>query len=236
MAEASAGERLSALWSRCAHDLRGPLAAIQGFTGLLAAGKAGPLNSRQQEFLDGSQFQQGVLRQRLEAFLLLAASLAGVRTVRMQRLELAPFLARFAETLQAPTPEAGLMLDPAAASARVVARADRELLQQALELSVPIAISGAGTKSRLQLTAGRDPAAQRAWIGLAVAGRPLEHAWPGGAGQTAGVDDAAPALAGGDFETLVAGHLLALQDGCLRIDAAGTDAVRLAIGLPLASA
>jgi signal transduction histidine kinase len=57
------------LWSVIAHDLRAPLAAIQGYAGLLAGGKAGPLNARQQEFVAGVADELQALHQRLECVL-----------------------------------------------------------------------------------------------------------------------------------------------------------------------
>jgi signal transduction histidine kinase len=57
------------LWSVIAHDLRAPLAAIQGYAGLLAGGKAGPLNARQQEFVAGVAGELESLHQRLECIL-----------------------------------------------------------------------------------------------------------------------------------------------------------------------
>lgn len=56
-------------WAIVSHELRAPLAAIQGYTGLLASGRPGPLNPRQREFLAGAEGELRNLHRRLECLL-----------------------------------------------------------------------------------------------------------------------------------------------------------------------
>jgi signal transduction histidine kinase len=120
--DAAPDPALADFLSRLAHDLRTPLAALQGYLALLAGEVSGPLTGRQREFLAACRTQQEELHGQLEDFLILARHLAGARMPRPEVLDLEPWLAAYAaarsrrgrrDVTIAPTAGARALADPA---------------------------------------------------------------------------------------------------------------------------
>jgi signal transduction histidine kinase len=81
--------RHAELQSLIAHDLRSPLAVIQGYAGLLATGQPGPLNTTQQEFLAGIDAKIAEVTRLLDDFLDLSRLEAGALELRPEAVPVA---------------------------------------------------------------------------------------------------------------------------------------------------
>ena len=80
--------RRAELQSLIAHDLRSPLAVIQGYAGLLATGQPGPLNATQSEFLAGIDTKIVEVTRLLDDFLDLSRLEAGALKLQLQTVRL----------------------------------------------------------------------------------------------------------------------------------------------------
>ncbi len=84
--------RRAQMQSLIAHDLRSPLAVIQGYAGLLATGKPGPLNATQCEFLAGIDAKIAEVTRLMDDFLDLSRLDAGAMRLDLQAVDLADLL------------------------------------------------------------------------------------------------------------------------------------------------
>ncbi|MEZ4388797.1 MAG: HAMP domain-containing sensor histidine kinase [Candidatus Krumholzibacteriia bacterium] len=83
--------------SLVAHDLRSPLAVIQGYAGLLATGLSGPLNGDQREFVAGIELKIEELVRLLDDFLDYQRLEAGALALRRESVGLADLAAQLVE-------------------------------------------------------------------------------------------------------------------------------------------
>ncbi len=90
-------ERQAELQSLIAHDLRSPLAVIQGYAGLLATGQPGPLNATQSEFLSGIDLKIVEVTRLLDDFLDLSRLEAGALQLQPEAVPLAELASRICE-------------------------------------------------------------------------------------------------------------------------------------------
>lgn len=98
--DARAGQgRLAELQSLIAHDLRSPLAVIQGYAGLLATGQPGPLNATQAEFLAGIDTKIVEVTRLLDDFLDLSRLEAGALQLRPQPVRVGELVTRVCDEL-----------------------------------------------------------------------------------------------------------------------------------------
>jgi signal transduction histidine kinase len=97
--------------SLIAHDLRQPLAVIQGYAGLLATGSPGPLNDTQREFLAGIDAKIGEVTRLLDDFLDLSRLEAGALVLHPQDTPLAELVARVLGDHQTPARARQLRLE-----------------------------------------------------------------------------------------------------------------------------
>lgn len=83
--------------SLIAHDIRSPLAVIQGYVGLLRTGQAGPLTADQREFLDGMDGKTAELVQLLDDFLDYQRLESGALAVNPEFLDVGELIGQVAE-------------------------------------------------------------------------------------------------------------------------------------------
>ena len=74
--------------SLVAHEIRSPLAVIQGYAGLLSTGQPGPVNGTQREFLSGIDTKIGELVRLLDDFLDYSRIEAGAMTLNVEPIAL----------------------------------------------------------------------------------------------------------------------------------------------------
>jgi len=96
--DAAAHERQRRFLAAVAHDLRSPLAVIQGYTGLLATGKPGPLNQTQREFLGGIEAKIVEVTQLLDDFLDLIRLESGAVELRREPVAVGEIADRVVES------------------------------------------------------------------------------------------------------------------------------------------
>ncbi|HOX26475.1 MAG TPA: HAMP domain-containing sensor histidine kinase [Candidatus Krumholzibacteria bacterium] len=173
------GCRREELQSLVAHELRSPLAVIQGYAGLLATGQPGPLNQAQREFLGGIESQVAELVRRLDCALDLQRLDAGTLILRPEAVAIGELAARVLadhrRNADARHVRLGLQVQPE----DLTARADPERLRLVLDSLVARAIQASPVGGWVRCEA---VAAER-FAAIAVA-------------------DGGPALATGDEERL----------------------------------
>jgi len=142
-AAAAAGHaaKLSRQLSQLAHDTRSPLAVIQGYAGLLAAGVPGPVNTQQLGFLASIDLQIAELNRRLAMLLALAQQECGTLPFASAPCELLACLDQVLVTQGhlAAARRIDLRLSPAATSP--VLDTVPELLEQLLAHLVGLAVA-----------------------------------------------------------------------------------------------
>jgi signal transduction histidine kinase len=155
IAEAGHAERLRRQLSQLAHDTRSPLAVIQGYAGLLAAGVPGPVNTQQLGFLASIDLQVAELNRRLSMLVALAQQECGMLPFAAASCELLACLDQVlaAQVHLAAARRIDLSLSPAATSP--VLETIPELLEQLLAHLVGLAVAACpdGGQVRLRVTA-----------------------------------------------------------------------------------
>jgi signal transduction histidine kinase len=125
--------RSAELQSLIAHDLRSPLAVIQGYAGLLATGQPGPLNATQAEFLAGIDTKIVEVTRLLDDFLDLGRLEAGALELQPERIVLAELAERVAEEQRRGAASRRVSLTVSVVPENLVLTADPLRLKQVIE-------------------------------------------------------------------------------------------------------
>lgn len=128
------------LQSLIAHDLRSPLAVIQGYAGLLATGQPGPLNATQAEFLAGIDAKIVEVTRLLDDFLDLGRLEAGALELQPERVALADLAGRVAEEQRRAAVSRRVALEVSVTPGDLVLTADPLRLKQVIENLVANAV------------------------------------------------------------------------------------------------
>jgi signal transduction histidine kinase len=159
--DAAGTARRAEFQSLVAHDLRSPLAVIQGYAGLLATGQAGPLTTTQQEFLTGIDGKIGELVRLLDDFLDYHRCEAGALTLAREPVPLGEMVDRLVEEYGARAARRGLQLDGEVAPGDLHVDADPLRLRQVLDNLVGNAVKYADDGTWIRVTAtARGPEAE----------------------------------------------------------------------------
>lgn len=129
-ADAEEQARRAQMQSLIAHDLRSPLAVIQGYAGLLATGKPGPLNDTQREFLDGIDAKIAEVTRLMDDFLDLSRLDAGAMRLDRQPVDLTALLQDVVDEARPRADARGIALHLEAGQAPAAVAADPLRLRQ----------------------------------------------------------------------------------------------------------
>lgn len=137
--------------SLVAHDLRSPLAVIQGYAGLLSTGLSGPLNANQREFVAGIDLKVDELVRLLDDFLDYQRLDAGALVLDLEPVVLAELMDQVVEEYRGRATARGLSLSCELPPRRVEVQADPLRLRQILDNLVSNAVkyAAAGTWIRV---------------------------------------------------------------------------------------
>lgn len=119
--------------SLVAHDLRSPLAVIQGYAGLLTTGLAGPLNENQREFVQGIDTKVAELVRLLDDFLDFQRLDAGALSLRPQPVALAELIEQVVDEYGRRAAARGLTLSRDVPPPAMAVEADPLRLRQILD-------------------------------------------------------------------------------------------------------
>lgn len=142
--------------SMVSHELRTPLHSINGFLDIVLDGQVGPLNPRQEEFLNYARTSARQLTTLVEDILFISKADSGQFTLREGAVTIPTLVAQAIHTLQSAAVKAEVSLAVEVESDLPVLHADELRLQQVLSnlLNNAIKFSPAGT--RVTVRAGID--------------------------------------------------------------------------------
>lgn len=133
--------------SMVSHELRTPLHSINGFLDIVLDGQVGPLNLRQEEFLNYARISARQLTTLVEDILFISKADSGQFTLRLGSVTIPTLVAQAIHALQSAAVKAEVSLKAELSLALPVLRADELRLQQVLSnlLNNAIKFSPAGT-------------------------------------------------------------------------------------------
>lgn len=134
--------------SMVSHELRTPLHSINGFLDIVLDGQVGPLNARQEEFLNYARTSAHQLTTLVEDILFISKADSGQFTLRLGAVTLPTLVAQVVHTLQSAAEKAEVSLITDLAPTLPIVRADELRIQQVLSnlLNNAIKFSPAGSR------------------------------------------------------------------------------------------
>lgn len=126
-------DRRAQFQSLIAHDIRSPLAVIQGYAGLLSTGQAGPLTGTQREFLQGIDGKITELVRLLDDFLDYQRLEAGAIAMKPEEMDVEELVAQVLDDYESRARRRGLELSLSADPAARRVLADPLRLRQVLD-------------------------------------------------------------------------------------------------------
>lgn len=139
--------------SMVSHELRTPLHSINGFLDIVLDGQVGPLNARQEEFLNYARTSAHQLTTLVEDILFISKADSGQFTLRLGEVIVPALVAQVIHTLQSAAEKAEVTLIAEVAPALPVLRADELRLQQVLSNLLNNAIKFSPAGSRVSVSA-----------------------------------------------------------------------------------
>jgi signal transduction histidine kinase len=118
--------------SMVSHELRTPLHSINGFLDIVLDGQVGPLNPRQEEFLNYARTSAHQLTTLVEDILFISKADSGQFTLRLGDVRIPTLVAQVLHTLQSAAEKAEVSLIAEVSPTLPVLRADELRLQQVL--------------------------------------------------------------------------------------------------------
>lgn len=118
--------------SMVSHELRTPLNTINGFLEIVLDGQVGPLNERQQEFLEYAHTSTQQLATLVEDILFISKADSGQFTLRLGEISVTKLISQAVQTLQTVADKAEVRLTCATPEELPPIRADELRLQQVL--------------------------------------------------------------------------------------------------------
>jgi two-component system phosphate regulon sensor histidine kinase PhoR len=138
--------------SMVSHELRTPLNTINGFLEIVLDGQVGPLNERQQEFLEYAHISTQQLATLVEDILFISKADSGQFTLRRGEVPVAKLIAQVLNSLQAVAEKAEVRLVADVAASLPTIPADELRLQQVLTNLLNNAIKFSAARSEVTLT------------------------------------------------------------------------------------
>ncbi len=154
--DAAREARRAELQSLVAHDLRSPLAVIQGYAGLLATELAGPLNTNQREFVDGIDLKIAELVRLLDDFLDYQRLETGALSLHREPVVVTDLVGELMEEYAARAARRGLTLDADIAEPDLTVHADPVRLRQILDALVGSAVGSADEGTWIRISGRRE--------------------------------------------------------------------------------
>jgi len=142
--------------SLIAHDIRSPLAVIQGYAGLLTTGQAGPLTETQREFLAGVDDKISELVRLLDDFLDYQRLEAGALPMQLEAVPLAELGSQVVDEYRSRAARRGLSLEFDSPASAPMALADPLRLRQVLDNLLGNAVKYAAQNSWVRVTVAGD--------------------------------------------------------------------------------
>ncbi len=141
--------------SMVSHELRTPLHAINGFLEIVLDGQVGPLNERQQEFLNYARVSTQQLTTLVEDILFISKADSGQFTLRLGVLKVADLLQQVTQALATSAAKADIHIVTESAPDLPLTYADELRLQQVLSNLLNNAIKFSPAKSVVHVMARR---------------------------------------------------------------------------------
>jgi signal transduction histidine kinase len=222
--------RHAELQSLIAHDLRSPLAVIQGYAGLLVTGTPGPLNPTQVEFLQGIDSKIIEVTRLLDDFLDLSRLDAGALTLNRQEVDLAELVAQVRDEHRRTAADRRITVMVAVEPAGLAISADPLRLKQILDNLVGNAVKYNVDGGWVRVEAVPDGDAVQ--VRVADGGPGLDDAERQRIFEPFARGDAGVRVAGTGLGLVVVERLVALHDGTITVSGAPGAGTIFTVSLP----